>query len=383
MPKVLAITGGTVFVDERTVVDGDVLMRYGKVVSVGPDVRIPKGAEVIDARGKIVTAGLIDCHTHLGNCGEGTGPVGFDHNEAAEAVTPHVRAIDGIDPRDAGFADARRAGITSVCVLPGSANVIGGTAVVLKTAGTIVDEMVVRADVGMKIAFGENPKVTHGEKRAPQTRMGTAALLRETLSKARDYQRRRGRRSEARAGFDFRLESLLPVLSGKMPLRAHAHRADDMVTALRVAGEFGCKIVLDHCTEGHLIAEFLARRGFPCVVGPALIGRFKVELKERSYATPGVLERVGCRVALMTDHPFMPIDTLTTAAAFAVREGMSAAGAFRAITSGAAEILGLGRRLGRLAPGFDADAVVWTTHPLESSAKVVCTVINGRVVYPS
>jgi imidazolonepropionase-like amidohydrolase len=383
--KTLAIVNGTVYrAGDAKPARANVIIRGGKVNAVGPAAAVPRSAEVIDAQGMVVTPGLIDAHTHVGNYGEGTGPPGFDANEAAEAATPHVRALDGVDPRDLGFEDARRAGITTVCVLPGSANVVGGTGVVLKTAGAIIDRMVVLADAGMKVAFGENPKFSHPEnKRMPLTRMGTAAVLREMLTQAREYRRKRRLPAAKRPDVDIRMEPLVRVLAGELPLRAHAHRADDIATAVRVAREFKCRLVSDHCTEGYLIADYLAENAVPCVVGPTLIGRFKQELRQRSYAAAGILEKAGCALALTTDHPFLPIDTLTTSAATAAREGMTEGGALRAITGGAAAILGLGRRLGKLARGYDGDAVVWTGHPLDARAKVAATVIEGEVVYRS
>lgn len=383
--KTLVIANGTVYrAGDAKPAKANVIIRDGKVSAVGPSAAVPRGAEVIDAAGKVVTPGLIDAHTHVGNYGEGTGPPGFDANEAAEAATPHARALDGIDPQDLGFEDARRAGITAVCVLPGSANVVGGTGVVLKTAGKIIDEMVVLADAGMKVAFGENPKFSHPEnKRMPVTRMGTAAVLREQLARAREYRRKRRFPPAKRPDLDIRMEPLVKVLAREMPLRAHAHRADDIATAVRVAREFKCRLVSDHCTEGYLIADFLAAKRVPCVVGPTLIGRFKQELRQRSYAAAGILEKAGCALALTTDHPFLPIDTLTASAATAAREGMTEEGALRAITGGAAEILGLGRRLGKLARGYDGDAVVWSGHPLDAQTRVIATVIEGEVVHRS
>jgi imidazolonepropionase-like amidohydrolase len=380
--KTLAIVNGTVYPQAGTPLErASVVIRNGKVTAVGPRAVVPRGAEVLDAKGFVVTPGLIDAHTHLGNCGEGTGPMGFDYNEASDAVTPHCRALDGIDPFDLGFDEARRAGVTAACVLPGSANVIGGTGVVIKTVGTVVDDMVVRADAGLKVAFGENTKVTHASKRMPQTRMGNAALLRETLLRAREYVRKRKLPAARRAEFDMKLENVVRVLEGKMPLRAHAHRAHDIATAVRIAREFDCPLVSDHCTEGHLIAPLLKKYNIPCIVGPAIIGRFKLELRYRSYATAGVMERTGLRVALTTDHPFLPIDSLNTAAALAIRDGMSREGAFRAVTQTAAEILGVGRRLGRLVPGCDGDAAIWTDFPLSSAARCVATVVDGVIVY--
>ncbi|MGD8717217.1 MAG: amidohydrolase [Candidatus Zixiibacteriota bacterium] len=378
----LAIVGGLLYRTGRAKPAlGNVVIRNGKITAVGPKVRVPAGAELIEARGRVVTAGFIDAHTHLGNFGEGIGPAGFDANEVAEAATPHARALDGIDPCDLGFEDARRAGITAACVLPGSANVIGGTGVVIKTVGNVIDEMVVDAESGLKIAFGENPKFSHPDsKRMPLTRMGTAAVLRETLTQAAEYRRKRKLAAARRPDLDIRMETLVRVLARKIPLRAHAHRADDISTAVRIAKEFNCKMVSDHCTEGHLIAGFLASHKIPCVVGPMLIARFKVELRRRSYATAAVLEKAGCRVALATDHPFVPIDTLATSAAAAVREGMTPEGALSAVTDEAAAILGLGRRLGKIAPGYDGDVVVWSGHPIEDLAKPEAVVIEGEVV---
>jgi imidazolonepropionase-like amidohydrolase len=288
--KTVAIVNGTVFrAGGAPPRPATVLLRDGKVAAVGANVRIPRGAEVVEARGKFVTPGLIDVHTHLGNYGEGTGPPGFDANEAVEAATPHVRALDGVDPRDLGFDDARRSGVTAVCILPGSANVIGGMGVAVKTAGTIIDDMVVRAEAGLKVAFGENPKFSHPEsRRMPVTRMGTAAVLREMLTQAREYRRKRRLPPAKRPDLDLRLEPLVAVLERKIPLRAHAHRADDIATAVRVAREFKCRLVADHCTEGYLIADFLAAGKIPCAVGPSLIGRFKQELRHRSYAAAGI-----------------------------------------------------------------------------------------------
>ncbi|UCE28451.1 MAG: amidohydrolase [Candidatus Coatesbacteria bacterium] len=378
----IAITNVRLWTDEGEFAkNGTVIFAGGKIKDAGVGIEPPEGAEIVNGRGKYATPGLIDAHSHVGNFGEGTGIIGFDANEATEAVTPHARAIDGVDPFDKGFEDARAGGVTTVCVLPGSANVIGGLGAVVKTAGTVVDDMVVAEPCGLKVAFGENPKVTHGEKRSPKTRMGVASVFREAFSKALDYDEKMKREPEKRPDRDIRMESILGCVRGEYPLRAHAHRADDIATSVRLAKEFGVAIVSDHCTSGYLIADYLAENNVPCVVGPNVVGRFKQELKDKNYELPGILEKTGCTVALATDHPFMPIDTLRVVAALARRDGMSETGAIAGMTSTAASILGLSERVGRLAPGYDADIVLWTGHPLASVSQVYMTIIDGETVY--
>jgi imidazolonepropionase-like amidohydrolase len=367
--------------DGEFVKNGIIIFADGKIEDAGPGLEPPESAKIINGRGKYVTPGFIDAHNHVGNYGEATGTIGFDANEATEAVTPHVRAIDGVDPFDKGFEDARAGGVTTVCVLPGSANVIGGLGVVLKTVGTVVDDMIVREPCGLKVAFGENPKVTHGEKRSPKTRMGVASVFREAFAKALDYDKKMGGESDKRPDRDIRMEAMLGCVKGEYPLRAHAHRADDIATSVRLAKEFGVAIVSDHCTSGYLIADYLSENCIPCVVGPNVVGRFKQELKDKNYELPGILEKADCKVALATDHPFMPIDTLRVVAALARRDGMSEAGALRGMTSTAADILGVSDKVGHLKRGYDADIVLWAGHPLASDSQVYCTFINGEKVY--
>lgn len=379
---IIAITNVRLWTDAGEFAkNGTIIFSDGKIEDAGVGIEPPESAEIINGRGKYATPGLIDAHSHVGNFGEGTGTIGFDANEATEAVTPHARAIDGVDPFDKGFEDARTGGVTTVCVLPGSANVIGGLGAVVKATGTVVDDMLVREPCGLKVAFGENPKVTHGEKRSPKTRMGVASVFREAFTNALDYDEKMKREPEKRPDRDIRMEAILGCVEGEYPLRAHAHRADDIATSVRLAKEFGVAIVSDHCTSGHLIADYLAENDVPCVVGPNVVGRFKQELKDKNYELPGILEKTGCKVALATDHPFMPIDTLPVVAALARRDGMSEAGAIAGMTSTAADILGIGERVGRLGRGYDADIVLWTGHPLASDSQVYKTIINGKTVY--
>jgi len=364
-----------------------ILVENGKILDVSSWVTIPEGAEVIDVSGMVVMPGIIDAHAHLGIYEEGIGDEGEDTNEMTDPVTPHLRAIDAVNPEDKGFEDARENGITAVLTGPGSANVIGGEQIVIKTAGRVVDSMVVKNPAGLKVAFGENPKrVYQAQKKTPSTRMATAALLRENLVKAQNYMKKLERGKEAPdkgPDRDLKMESLVRVLKGEIPLRAHAHRADDIMTAVRIAEEFNVKIVIEHCTEGHKIADELAKRGIPAVVGPSLTARVKVELKDRTFKTPGILAKAGVTVALMTDHPVIPVHYLPLSAALAVRDGMDEEEALKAITINPARICGVDDRLGSLEKGKDADIVVFDRWPLDVNARVKWVIIDGKIVHPS
>lgn len=366
---------------------GTILVENGKILDVGNRVTIPEGAEVIDVSGMVVMPGIIDAHAHLGIYEEGIGDEGEDTNEMTDPVTPHLRAIDAVNPEDKGFEDARENGITAVLTGPGSANVIGGEQIVIKTAGRVVDSMVVKNPAGLKVAFGENPKrVYQAQKKTPSTRMATAALLRENLVKAQNYMKKLERGKEdpdKEPDRDLKMESLVRVLKGEIPLRAHAHRADDIMTAVRIAEEFNVKIVIEHCTEGHKIADELAKRGIPAVVGPSLTARVKVELKDRTFKTPGILAKAGVTVALMTDHPVIPVHYLPLSAALAVRDGMDEEEALKAITINPARICGVDDRLGSLEKGKDADIVVFDRWPLDVNARVKWVIIDGKIVHPS
>jgi imidazolonepropionase-like amidohydrolase len=381
----IALTGGRILTaNGPEIADGVILIDAGKIVAVGRDVLAPDDADVIDAQGKVITPGLIDAHTHLGIDEQGVGIAGDDGNESVEPVAPHLRAIDAINPEDIAFDDARQAGVTASEVKPGSGNVIGGQCVVIKHAGLIVDQMALRTPSAIKAAMGENPKNTYRpQKKSPSTRMATAALFREAFSRGQSYLERR--RAELEAGHpfdrDLRLEAIGLVLEKKIPMRIHAHRADDILTALRLRDEFGFEMSVEHCTEGHKIAGELARRGIPAVVGPSMSGRYKVELRDKTFTTPAVLAAAGVKVAITTDHPVVPIHQLFTAVILAVKNGLPADLGLRAVTLHAAEILGVADRIGSLEAGKDADLVLWSGDPFDLRSRVELTMIDGRVVY--
>lgn len=374
--------------------NGYILADKGKIIGLGSDCAegekladMSGGFDTIDAGGCFAIPGLIDAHCHVGMCEDSVGFEGDDGNEMTDPVTPHLRAIDGIYHSDRSFVEARESGVTVVVTGPGSANVIGGQFAALKTFGRSVEDMLLKEPVAMKVAFGENPKTVYHEKRqAPMTRMATAAILRESLMKAKEYKQmfddyERDSEENDKPDYDMKMEALLGVLKGEIPLKAHAHRADDILTAIRIAKEFKVALTIEHCTEGHLITDILLEEGISAVVGPSLTDRSKIELKNQSIKTPGILSKAGVKVAIMTDHPCVPIQYLPLCAAMAVKEGMDENEALRAITINAAEISGISDRVGSLELGKDADIVIMDGHPLELKSKVLYTVINGRTVY--
>jgi imidazolonepropionase-like amidohydrolase len=365
--------------------NGMILVHHGKIIAIGNEVTAPINAEVVDAKGKFVMPGMIDAHCHLGMWEDGMGFEGADGNEAVDPVTPELRAIDAINPMDICFSDALKAGITTVATGPGSANVIGGQFAVIKTYGNRIDDMIVNECLAMKVAFGENPKrVYHAQKKSPSTRMGTASILRDNLFKAKMYIKKQHKALESSdklPEFDMKMEALAKVIKKEIPLKAHAHRADDILTALRIAKEFDIDITLDHCTEGHLIVDYL-KEGIQngIILGPALSNRSKVELQNLTFETPGILSKAGLKVAIMTDHPVIPLQYLPVCAGIAAREGMDENEALKAITINAAEILGIEDRVGSLEIGKDADIIMYSGHPFDLRSKVEFVMVNGNIV---
>ena len=354
----------------------------GKITAVGEALEAPEGAPVIDAQGRLVTPGCVDAHCHIGLDNEAVGWEGRDYNEIVEPITPQMRAIDSIYPQDEAFGNAIRGGVTTACTGPGSANVIGGTFTVIKLWGNRVDNMIVKDPIAMKCAFGENPKRCYGQgaKKSPMTRMAVAALLRETLFKTRRYMEDKA--AGKNPPFDMKLEAMEPVLRGEIPLKCHAHRADDILTAVRIAKEFGVSMTMDHCTDGEVIADELAKEGFPAFVGPSLGGKSKVELQNKSFTTPAVLSKAGVKVSIITDAPVIPLQNLPMCAGLAANAGLPMEEAWKAITINPAESLGIADRVGSLEPGKDGDVVIWTADPLTTIGGEACiTVVNGKVVY--
>lgn len=362
---------------------GTVLVSEGRIQEVGCDVEVPGGYRIVNGSGKRLFPGFIDAHCHVGNFGEGTGGINDDGNEMTSPVTPAIRALDGINPHDLAFHDARKYAVTTLCILPGSANVIGGMGCVLKPRGVIMDEMLVEgATAGLKAAFGENPKRVYGDqKKCPGTRMGTALVMREAWVRALTYREKKEKDPEKAPDRDLHMEALLDVLEGRQPLRCHAHSAYDMVTALRIAREFGYTMTLEHTTEGHLITDFLKRQGIRCQVGPGPTHRSKVELRELTFTTPGILAGAGIKVSISTDAPVIPIQYLPNCAGWAVRDGMDEEDALAAITMNPAEVLGISHRVGSIEKGKDADLGLWTGMPWDASARCVLTLIDGEVVW--
>ena len=382
----IAITGGHIVPIEGAPMDsGTVLLRGGTIAAVeGPSFAVPAGYDVVDARGKWVLPGFIDAHAHVGVHEEAEGWAGNDTNEMTSPVTAHVRALDAINPADLGFRDAVSGGVLSVNVNPGSGNPIGGQTVALKCWGRTVDEMLLREPAGIKSALGENPKRVYGErKETPSTRLGTAAVIRKAFVDALNYEKRLQNLTPERpvADRDLKLEALLRVLHGEIPWRQHCHRADDIATAMRIAAEFGYRLVIDHGTEAHLIADRIAAAGIPVVIGPLFTSRSKVELRNRSIANPGKLAAAGVEISLTTDHPVVPIHFLVHQATLAVKEGLDRDVALRALTIHPARVIGCAERLGSLEPGKDADVVIWSGDPLDVMSRAEACFQNGREIY--
>ena len=381
----LIINGAVHTMDGPVIKNGYVAIKGSKIARVGPMEDCPKSweGEVFDAQGEHICPGFIDAHCHLGMFGDALGFESDDGNEETDPCTPHLRAIDGVNPLDRCFSEARAAGVTTVLTGPGSANPVSGQFAALKTDGRWVDAMVVRAPAAMKLALGENPKqVYHDRDETPVTRMATAAIIRENLRKAVEYGEKMDRAARDEDAdppdYDAKLEALLPVVRGELPVHIHAHRADDIATGVRIAREFQLKCVIVHGTEGHLLPELLAQAGIPVITGPSLGDRSKPELANMTLENPALLQRAGVDVAICTDHPEVPVQYLPLCAALAVKGGMDQESALAAITIGAARIAGLEEGLGSLTPGKEGDVVVTSRHPLELLGEVRAVLLGGR-----
>lgn len=376
----LLIQNGLVFTMEtEQPSEMDVLIKDGKIAKIAPSIAPGKDERVFNARGMRIYPGFIDAHSHIGIAQEKETIQGDITNEGTNPITPCMRAIDAINPMDSAFHNALASGITGVMVGPGSANPIGGQFAFIKTDGRCIDDMIVKAPAAIKIAFGENPMTNYGiNGNMPSTRMAIASLIREELFHAKQYFANESDDSQK----DYTLECYRDLFEGKIPLKAHVHRADDIFTAIRIAKEFGLGLTLDHCTEGHLIAEKIAQSGYPAIVGPTLASRSKDEVAQSDFKTPGILQKSGVTVALTTDHPVSRIQHLPLCAGLAAYEGWDEWHALRAITIDAARICRVDDRLGSLAPGKDADLVVWEGNPLEIKSSVKAVFINGCQVWP-
>jgi imidazolonepropionase-like amidohydrolase len=370
---------GSMMIEDGRITDVTLASSKAKKAKVVGKTKKEAELKTIDASERYILPGFIDAHTHLSLEEEGIGWFDNDLNESFGLATPHIRVIDAIKMRDQSFRDGRRGGVTTCMITPGSANPIGGQTCIVKLHGKTVEEAVIREIAGMKFAYGENPKRTYGEqKQFPCTRMGTAAVIREWLMKGQDYAKKK--KSKDFKERDIKLEALVPLLEGKIQARAHAHSADDIITAYRIAQEFNLDQVIDHCTEGHLIAKELGKWKARAVVGPTLSCRCKPELKNKSFETVKTLLDEGCVVAITTDHPVVPIEALSVCASMCVRYGLDEERAIKAITEYPALILGLDKKLGKIETGFDADVVIWNGHPLDSRSKPDQVFINGHII---
>ncbi len=375
---VILIQNGLVFTmetNEESYVD--LLIDEGKIIQIAKNITPTERMKIIDASGLRVYPGFIDAHSHIGISQEKKTNQLDESNENTNPITPSVRAIDAINPMDSAFHNALAAGITGVMAGPGSSNAIGGQFAFIKTHGRRIDDMVILAPCAIKLAFGENPVTNYGSNgNIPSTRMGIASLIREELTLAKQYFSSADRTQE-----DFRMECYRDLFEGKIPLKAHVHRADDIFTAIRIADEFGLGLTLDHCTEGHLIADEIAKSGYPAIVGPSLASRSKNEVSLSDFKTPGILQKAGVLVALTTDHPVSRIQYLPLCAGLAAKEGMSKWGALRAITIDAARICRVDHRVGSLKEGKDADIAIYDGDPLEIASCVKFTLVSGEIAW--
>lgn len=381
----MIIKNGLVFLPEEGFVKKDIQMKDGKILKISDSILNDQGVKEYDASGQYVMPGMIDAHSHIGLFNEAMRWEGEDGNEGSDPVTADMNAMDAINPFDESFEEALRGGVTTACTGPGSANVIGGSFATISLFGKIVDQMVIQYPAAMKCAFGENPKGWYGQSdnKAPMTRMGVGALLRESLIKAKNYKNKKEEAASKEEVFEIdpKLEALLPVLNKEIPLKAHAHRADDICTAIRIAKEFDVLLTLEHCTEGHMIADYIAENKLCAMVGPTFGSRTKIELKNISFDTARILTEKGIKVSIITDHPVIPQGSLNMCAALAMKAGLPEQEALKAVTINPAQVLGIDHLKGELRENLDADVVIWDKHPLDLQAKTERVYILGQEVF--
>lgn len=380
----ILIKDAKIFTMEENVLENyDLLLKNGKIEKIEKNIKEKEVDQVIDAAGLNVYPGLIDAHSHVGIYENSIGWEGSDGNEMSDPITPEVRAIDGINAMDESIVESNQGGVTTLCVTPGSANVVGGSCVVFKTVGNCIDDMVIKDKVAMKAAFGENPKRVYQDNKI-KSRMRTAQLLRELLFKTKEYSKKQAAAKDDESkmpAFDMKLEAMLPVINKEIPLKIHAHRADDILTALRIVKEFDLDATLEHVTEGHLIADKISKTNFPLMVGPTLTAKSKYEVKNLTFKTPGVLQEAGCKIAIITDSPVVPQQYLGLCAGLAVKSGMDEYEALKAITINPAEILKLDDRIGSIKENKDADIVITDGNILDSRTNILYTIVDGEVTY--
>lgn len=371
-------------ISNGTIENGSIVIGQGKIIGLGEDIDLSGCKRVIQGKNRVLTPGLIDSHTHVGLSESGVGMEGRDTNEGTNPLTPLCSVRDGINMKDQAFESFRKSGITSVGILPGSGNIIGGTGLALKCKGDIVDESVIKDPIGMKVALGENPKSNYGnKKKSPATRMGNASVLREGLLKAKEYLDRLNNPIDDMPILKEDKESLalLPVVKREIPLIIHCHRHDDIVTAIRICKEFNLKCRLDHVTDGHLVKDIIKKENIDCGVGPTLYYGAKAENKHRDFKTPIIFDREGIPFCFTTDHPVIHGRNLILTASIATQWGMTEENALKAITLASARHMGIEDRVGSLQIGKDADLVLWSDNPLEFTSFVDMTIIDGEVVY--
>ncbi len=384
----LIVNAKIITMEGRNYENGYLLCDGSVIQEIGDMADLPKvEATVMDAKGCYAYPGMIDPHCHVGMLEDGVADEGADVNEDTDPVTPQLRAVEGIYYMDKSFEEACRAGVTTCVTGPGSANAIGGVFAAVKTDNRDISKMILKEAVAMKTAFGQNPKFVYGDKKtAPATRMANVALMREALSEAKEYNEKLRKykadpEEEDKPDYDIKKESLLPVVNGTLPVKSHAHRADDVITALRLAKEFGYDVTIEHGTEGHLIAEYLVAENAKVICGPIISERSKIELRNHTVETPGILANKGVEVAIMTDHPCVPIQYLSLSAMLAVKHGMPHGEALKAITIRAAEFTGIADRVGSLKVGKDADIIITDGDLLDFSTNILYTIVNGKVAY--